>query len=151
MGCLSHATPPSQRKPQRPRSRIPGSAPPQGEKPGGAFCSPAKGPGMKTGSCKGKSDKKKREQNLPERQSHRQPAAPPWRGRELVEKPPGWRGGSRDGEIMLRWSICSGPREGMWLSWRKSRCSTREGGGPQLDCPKELVGERRFSTGKEKH
>lgn len=48
MGCIWGCSPPAppllQRKPQAPKSRIPSSAPPQGEKPGGAFCSCAKGP-----------------------------------------------------------------------------------------------------------
>lgn len=46
LGCSPHAPPSSQRKPQAPRGRIPGSAPPQGEKSKGGFCSGAKGPTM---------------------------------------------------------------------------------------------------------
>ena len=107
---------PSQRKPQAPRSRIPGR-----ERSPEVPSVPVQRvlPEMKTGNYKGKSDSKKREQNLPERQPHPLPAAA-----NMV----GWGAGRRASRLELGlqgWEKCA---EMGCLLWAHERgCGQAEG------------------------
>ena len=133
VGCSPHGLParPGSWRRSQARDRIPSSAPPRERSQEVPSVHVQRVlPGMKTVSCKGESDNKKREQNLLGRQPHPQPATATMAGGEQAEslqagEGPAWLGKATEAGPLL-WAHPRG--DGVRLE--EVQMQHQQGGGP---------------------